>query len=182
MRRLIGRRLQVLEQNDFALLEGIGGECARAITFLDSGQALPSSNTGNDVQWLSVQAVVALLDERPGRPMLATEEGLRLVLAGAQYKLPVVSDGGCIGLPLNGTPSSDILKPAISAVEDSPVNEGFCMTLAEAVQLGPTKANVHQVAGRAFLLVERYDRLSNAQGHRQRLHQEDFCQALSVVP
>jgi len=38
------------------------------------------------------------------------------------------------------------------------------------------------VSGRSFLLVERYDRLIDAQGHRQRLHQEDFCQALGVVP
>ncbi|MDO9089184.1 MAG: HipA domain-containing protein, partial [Burkholderiaceae bacterium] len=38
------------------------------------------------------------------------------------------------------------------------------------------------VLDRSFLLVERYDRLIDAQGHRQRLHQEDFCQALGVVP
>jgi len=31
-------------------------------------------------------------------------------------------------------------------------------------------------------LVERYDRIVDAQGRRQRLHQEDFCQALGVVP
>ena len=29
---------------------------------------------------------------------------------------------------------------------------------------------------------ELYDRRLDAQGHRQRLHQEDFCQALGVVP
>jgi len=182
MRRLIGRRLQVSAQNDFALLEGIGGECAGAITFLDPGQALPTASSADDVKWLSDQDVLALLDELPNRPMLAAEEGLRLSLAGAQDKLPVVFDGACIGLPLNGKPSSHILKPAISEVEDSVVNEGFCMALAEEMQLGPAKAKVHQVAGRAFLLVERYDRLSNALGHGQRLHQEDFCQALGVVP
>lgn len=61
----------------------------------------------------------------------------------------MVFDGACLGLPLNGTPSSHILKPAISAVEGSVVNEGFCVALAEAMQLGPAKAAVHQVAGRA---------------------------------
>jgi serine/threonine-protein kinase HipA len=35
---------------------------------------------------------------------------------------------------------------------------------------------------RSFLLVERYDRLFDGQGHRQRLHQEDFSQALGVIP
>ena len=56
------------------------------------------------------------------------------------------------------------------------------MALAEAMQLKPAKSTVHRVLDRSFLLVERYDRLIDAQGHRQRLHQEDFCQALGVVP
>lgn len=187
MRRLIAQQFQVSGQNDFALLDHIGGECAGAVTFLEPGQALPVPTSNDDVQWLSDEDVVAILDELPRRPMLAGKglagkDGLRLSLAGAQDKLPVVFDGARIGLPLNGTPSSHILKPAIHAVEDSVINEGFCMALAEAMQLKPAKSKVHRVLDRSFLLVERYDRLIDAQGHRQRLHQEDFCQALGVVP
>jgi serine/threonine-protein kinase HipA len=98
----------------------------------------------------------------------------------------VVFDGARIGLPRNstpnGTPSSHILKPAIHAVEDSVINEGFCMALAEAMQLKPARSHIHTVLNRPFLLVERYDRVVDSQGRRQRLHQEDFCQALGVVP
>ena len=182
MRRLIAKQFQVSGQNDFALLDHIGGECAGAVTFLEPGQALPVPTRSDDVQWLSDEEVVAILDELPRRPMWAGQDGLRLSLAGAQDKLPVVFDGARIGLPLNGTPSSHILKPAIHAVEDSVSNEGFCMALAEAMQLKPAKSKVHKVLDRSFLLVERYDRLIDAQGNRQRLHQEDFCQALGVVP
>ena len=182
MRRLIAQRFQVSGQNDFALLDHIGGECAGAVSFLEPGQALRTSAQGDDVQWLSDEEVVAILDELPRRPMLAGNDGLRLSLAGAQDKLPVVFDGERIGLPLDGTPSSHILKPAIHAVEDSVINEGFCMALAEAMQLKPAKARIHVVLDRCFLLVERYDRVVIAPGHRQRLHQEDFCQALGVVP
>jgi serine/threonine-protein kinase HipA len=103
-------------------------------------------------------------------------------LAGAQDKLPVVFDGERLGLPRNGTPSSHILKPPIHAAPDSVINEGFCMALAEVMQFRPAKSKIHQVLDRSFLLVERYDRLIDIQGHRQRLHQEDFCQALGVVP
>jgi serine/threonine-protein kinase HipA len=182
MRRLIAQQFQVSVQNDFALLDQIGGECAGAVTFLEPGEALPVPTLNGDVQWLSDDDVVAILDELPRRPMLAGKEGLRLSLAGAQDKLPVVFDGARIGLPLNGTPSSHILKLAIHAVEDSVINEGFCMALAEAIQLRPAKSKVHFVLDRSFLLVERYDRIINTSGHRQRLHQEDFCQALGVVP
>ena len=182
MRRLIAQQFQVSGQNDFALLDHIGGECAGAVTFLEPGQVLPAPTHNDDVQWLSDNEVVAILDELPRRPMLAGKDGLRLSLAGAQDKLPVVFDGARIGLPLNGTPSSHILKPAIQAVEDSVINEGFCMALAQAMQLEPAKSKVLRVLDRSFLLVERYDRLIDAQGHRHRLHQEDFCQALGVVP
>ena len=182
MRRLIAQRFQVSGQNDFALLDHIGGECAGAVTFLEPGQALRAPARGDDVQWLSDEEVVAILDELPRRPMLAGQDGLRLSLAGAQDKLPVVFDGERIGLPLDGTPSSHILKPAIHAVDDSVINEGFCMALADAMQLKPASSRIHVVLDRPFLLVERYDRVVIAPGHRQRLHQEDFCQALGVVP
>jgi serine/threonine-protein kinase HipA len=182
MRRLIAQQFQVSGQNDFALLDHIGGECAGAVTLLEPGHALPAPTRNDDVQWLSDEEVVAILDELPHRPMLAGKDGLRLSLAGAQDKLPVVFDGARIGLPLNGTPSSHILKPPIHAVEDSVTNEGFCMALAEAMQLRPAKSKVHVVLDRRFLLVERYDRVVDTQGQRQRIHQEDFCQALGVVP
>jgi serine/threonine-protein kinase HipA len=182
MRRLIAQQFQISGQNDFALLDHIGGECAGAVTFLEPRQTLSVPTRNDEVQWLSDKEVVAVLDELPRRPMLAGKDGLRLSLAGAQDKLPVVFDGRRIGLPLNGTPSSHILKPAIHAVEDSVINEGFCMALAEAMEFKPAKSKVHLVLDRSFLLVERYDRLIDAKGHRQRLHQEDFCQALGVVP
>ena len=130
MRRLIAQQFHVSGQNDFALLDHIGGECAGAVTFLEPGQDLPLSATVGDVEWLSDEKLLALLDELPRRPMLAGDDGLRLSLAGAQDKLPVVFDGRHIGLPHNGAPSSHILKPAIHAVEDSVANKGFCMLLA----------------------------------------------------
>lgn len=182
MRRLIAQQFQVSGQNDFALLDHIGGECAGAVTFLEPGQRLRQLAEGEEVQWLSDEQVIAILDELPRRPMLAGKDGLRLSLAGAQDKLPVVVQGTRIGLPRNGTPSSHILKPAIHAVEDSVTNEGFCLALAEAMQLKPARSRIHSVGDRQFLLVERYDRTHDAQGRLQRLHQEDFCQALGVVP
>lgn len=182
LRRLIARQFQVSRQNDFALLDRIGGECAGAVTFLEPGQPLPHPAAAGEVEWLTDADVLALLDELPRRPMLAGKDGLRLSLAGAQDKLPVVVDGDRIGLPRNGTPSSHILKPPIQAVEDSVLNEGFCLALADAMKLKPAHSRIRRINDRAFLLVERYDRTVDADGRLQRLHQEDFCQALGVVP
>jgi serine/threonine-protein kinase HipA len=139
LRRLIAQQLQVSGQNDFALLDRLGGECAGAVTLLEPGNS-PNPAGESEIEWLSDEAVIALLDELPCRPMLAGRDGLRLSLAGSQDKLPVVVDGDRIGLPRHGTPSSHILKPAIHGVEDSVTNEGFCLALAEAMQLKAARA------------------------------------------
>lgn len=181
MRNLIAQQFQVSHHNDFALLDHIGGECAGAVTFLDPRQALPLRGNA-DIEWLTDQKVIEILDELPRRPMLAGQDGLRLSLAGAQDKLPVVFDGNRIGLPKNGTPSTHILKPAIYAVEDSVTNEGYCLGLAQSMNLSPVRSKVHHVLDRSFLLVERYDRIVDVNKGLLRVHQEDFAQALGITP
>lgn len=182
VRRLLARQLQVSGQNDFALLDHLGGECAGAVSLLPAGQMPPPQPDNQDIRWLDDQELAAILDELPERPMLVGNDGLRLSLAGAQDKLPVFSDGERIGLPLHGAPSTHILKPAIRAVEDSVSNEGFCLALAQAMRLNPAHADIHVVGDHRFLLVKRYDRIRLTDGRRRRVHQEDFCQALGVVP
>ncbi|MDD2686275.1 MAG: type II toxin-antitoxin system HipA family toxin [Gallionella sp.] len=182
MRRLIAQQFQISRQNDFALLDHIGGECAGAVTFTEPGHPPHHLAMSSEVDWLNDDELIAILDELPRRPMLAGKDGLRLSLAGAQDKLPVVFDGNRIGLPRNNAPSSHILKPAIHAVEDSVSNEHFCLLLAEEMQFKAARSLVYSVGDHRFLLVERYDRIHDALGSLIRLHQEDFCQALGVVP
>lgn len=182
IRRLIAQHFQVSRQNDFALLDRIGGECAGAVSFWAPGYSLTTQNAQASVKWLTDEELAGILDELPRRPMMVGQGGMRLSLAGAQDKLPVVVDGQKIGLPQGGAPSSHILKPAIQAVHDSVINEGFCMALAQAMRLAPAQTQVREVLGRSYLLVQRYDRIVDAAGVRHRIHQEDFCQALGVVP
>lgn len=181
LRRLIAQQCQVSSQNDFALLSAIGGECAGAITFLPVDHSLATAEQGG-VEWLDEAQLIALLDELPRRPMLAGRDGIRLSLAGAQDKLPVVFDGQQIGLPVGGQPSTHILKSAIASVEDSVINEGFCLALAQVMGMHTAQAQIFHARDRQVLLVARYDRRLDAGGQPVRLHQEDFCQALGVVP
>ena len=181
LRRLIAQQCQVSSQNDFALLSAIGGECAGAITFVPEGRPLASAESSG-VEWLDEPQLISLLDELPHRPMLAGRDGIRLSLAGAQDKLPVVFDGQRIGLPKGGQPSTHILKPAILTLEDSVLNECYCMALAKAMGLPTAKADMIAVGDRRVLLVTRYDRFEGDDGKPVRIHQEDFCQALGVVP
>ena len=179
------KRWSVSRQNDFALLDGIGGECAGAVTLLEPGQTPSDAAPADAVRWLDDAELLHLLADMPRRPMLAGDGDLRLSLAGAQDKLPVVVSGERIGLPLFGSPSTHILKPAIEGIEGSVFNEGFCMALARAMGLDAAPTEIRRVHGQPYLLVQRYDRLPVAQTPAtsiQRLHQEDFCQALGMPP
>jgi serine/threonine-protein kinase HipA len=175
-RTAIARALGVSADNEFRLLEYLGGEVAGALTLLPEGEA-PALPSDAAPKLLDEDALVQLLDHLPLRPMLAGEDGLRLSLAGAQSKLPVLVIDGQIALPAPGQPTSHILKPPISRFEGTTENEYFCMSLASAIGLDVAAVEMRVVADRSFLLVTRYDRSVGAGGSVTRLHQED-CFAL----
>ena len=178
-RTAIARTLGVSADNEFRLLEYLGGEVAGALTLSPEGETPPSPSDAAP-KLLDNDALVRLLDHLPLRPMLAGEDGLRLSLAGAQSKLPVLLIDGQIALPAPGQPTSHILKPPISRFEGTTENEYFCMSLANAIGLDVAAVEMRTVADRSFLLVTRYDRAIDASGTVTRLHQEDFAQALGV--
>ena len=178
LRQRIAQQCQISRSNDFGLLVVIGGDCAGAVSLVVGDQvAAPDA-----VEWLEQDQLIALLDDLPQRPMLAQRDGLRLSLAGAQDKLPVVFDGARIGLPLGSTASTHILKPAIATVEGSVINEAFCMALGQAMGLQVADTEILAAGDRQVLLVGRYDRRRGEGERWLRLHQEDFCQALGIQP
>ncbi|MBS0288152.1 MAG: type II toxin-antitoxin system HipA family toxin [Proteobacteria bacterium] len=177
-RELIAKNLGISPRNDFAMLEKIGGECAGAITFIPAGEKL--NNTHYHYQTLKDKELAEILRVLPRRPLLLGMEGIRLSLAGVQDKIAVKVAQGQIALPLEGAPSTHILKPAIDHFADIVYNEAFCLQLAEKIGLSVAKAAIHTVEEINYLLIERYDRIVKNDGTIERLHQEDFCQALGI--
>ncbi|MGB3227117.1 MAG: type II toxin-antitoxin system HipA family toxin [Saprospiraceae bacterium] len=181
IREIIARKLGISQRNDFSMLERIGGECAGAITFLPPSQKLIS----NDYEYrtLSTEELGNILKELPNRPLMAGEKGIRLSLAGAQNKLAVHKNGEVISIPLGNAPSTHILKPSNKRFEGMVFNEALCMGHAAAIGLNTAKVEIGRVEDTDYILVERYDRsiLSGKNDQYERLHQEDFCQALGIV-
>lgn len=181
--KAISRTLHVSARNPFQLLAEIGGECAGAISVGAVGGPAPG-RTDAPPRWLEDEELGGLLSDLPDRPLLGTideEDGFRISLAGAQDKVGVVFDGERIGLTKGNPPSTEIVKAPIPGVEDAIANEALCMILATHVGLNAATVEPRLAAGQEYLLVHRYDRneLETADG---RLHQEDFCQALGLVP
>lgn len=180
-RQRLAGALGISAGNAFGLLEVIGGECAGALSLYPAGEAPPSSDD-DGIEILSQPRLEEILGKLRERPLLGGEEGVRLSLAGAQDKIAVCVEGDAIGLAKGGRPTTHILKPFIQALDGTVENELFCLRLAARLKLPVPSVEMRYGGTIPFLLVERYDRAAHKDGTITRLHQEDFCQALSVPP
>ncbi len=181
-RRLIAKIYGISAHNDFSMLEKIGGECAGAITFIPPGDE--NSQLSHKYRTINETELAELLHKLPQRPLLAGESEVRLSLAGVQDKIAVRIKDGQVAIPLDGSPSTHIIKPAIKGYEGVVQNEAFCLALANQVGINAAKATIKFAQDIEYLLIERFDRISvdsNQDINIRRLHQEDFCQAQGIV-
>jgi serine/threonine-protein kinase HipA len=166
------------------VLAEIGGECAGAVALAPPGTEPPFASAPPPT-WPDENELAALLGELPGRPLLfgfdEEDESLRLSLAGAQDKLPVLVAEGVIGITRGDPPSTHIVKTPAPDIDGMVANEAFCMALAREIGLGAAATKPIRVGGREGLLVTRYDRVAEG-GAVRRVHQEDLCQALIRLP
>jgi len=165
-----------LPNTDFDLLRAIGGECAGALSILPvdrqpSGQRQYRPLTEKDLADLAARRgqiyAVWPADERP-----------RLSLAGAQDKCPVLVRDDQYFLPQGEAPSSHILKFELADYRHLPAYETFTIQLAAAIGLPVVDISLRSIGKTRYAQIARYDRLWDEHGEVQRLHQEDFCQAL----
>lgn len=184
--KAVARALGVSAGNPFSVLREIGGECAGAVSLVPAGTA-PPFDLSPSPRWLDDAALAGVLEDLPSRPLLigfdSEEDVLRLSLAGAQNKLPLLVEDGRLGITGGSPPSTHIVKKPDLQLPDLIANEAYCLALARQAGLDAARAEPIAVGEQEGLLVTRYDRsTSTADGRVHRIHQEDFCQALGYVP
>lgn len=179
LRDRLARRLGVSPDDDFAMLAAVGGDCAGALALLPEGQKAPSSGGRKALSPSLLKRACDL-----GSPALLAGDGLRLSLAGAQEKLPVIEASGKLYLPLGAAASTHILKLPSHRFRGLAQNELATRLLASLIGLPTAPATLWPLPGSLAgslgdaLLVARFDRSAGA----ARIHQEDFCQALGLPP
>jgi serine/threonine-protein kinase HipA len=126
----------VSASNDYKLLERFGGDVAGAVVLLPEGDE-PARQGAGSLERLTEDELDKRLAELPQRPFAADEEGkVRISLAGAQSKLPVVETDSGFAVPHGSDlPTSHILKPEPGRFPGLVANEFFCMRLAAEVGL-----------------------------------------------
>ncbi|OIN84273.1 HipA domain-containing protein [Francisella sp. TX07-6608] len=144
------------------------------------GQSSVDNHT--DYRILKDDEAYRLFNELKVRPLLIGEDDFRISGAGAQDKMMIAFVDNQVAIPLHNTPSTHIIKPAISELDNTVFNEFFCMRLASAMGLNTSKPDIIWLENNPFYIVERYDREVSPDGKIIRLHQEDFCQAMDIEP
>ena len=181
IRTRIGALLKIPRENTFALLKAIGGDCAGAISFFPEGTFVESTPSTGTFRVLSDDEAGRILDCLEQRPLDVGEDGFRISGAGAQDKLIACMRDEKVALPLDGTPSTHIIKTEIRGYPASVENEWFAMSLASASGLNAAACEIKLIGGKRRYICRRYDRIQDGNGIR-RLHQEDFCQMLKIDP
>ncbi len=181
VREQIARERGISVQNAFGLLAEIGAECAGAVVIVPEGQELAAADTSS-VRWLSDQELADALANLPTHP-LGGGSDVRVSLGGVHQKLIVTrAPNGRFGQPLGGAPSTHIIKPSIAGWTDIAANESFCLRVAQCCGLTTATSETTMIGDTACLVVERFDRTLTDGMRIVRTHQEDFCQALGILP
>ena len=182
-----GKRFHVTPRNAFKLISHVGEDCAGAVQFVapERIDKLLESPDETTVTWLSGEDLgqrIRLLLENHGITRTGTDTG-QFSLAGAQPKTALYRDPatGRWGVPEGRTPTTHILKPSAEHFDGYAENEHFCLCLAREMGLRAAASTVIHADGQPVIVIDRYDRLVR-NGHFVRIHQEDFCQALAILP
>lgn len=181
VRKAIAKKYGISARNDFSLLKAIGYDCAGAVSFHSVDEPVQEHNyielKGKP---LTDQELAGYINDLPHKPLFLGADELRLSLAGVQDKAAICMIDNQVCLPIEGSPTTHILKPAIKAYEGTLENEYMCMRVAKRLGINTPDVEIRKAGDVAYLLVKRHDRLVKQEGLIKRIHQEDFCQALNV--
>lgn len=177
-------RYQVSARNAFRLIAHVGEDCAGAVQFVrpDRVDAI-RSGAEDKIAWLTEDAVadrLRMLREDAAAWRLPRDTG-QFSLAGAQPKTALISTGKRWGVPAGRIPTTHILKPPTGAFDGYAENEHFCQMLARAFGLPAASSEVVHFRNEIAIVLERFDRVQIGKEVR-RVHQEDMCQALAIMP
>jgi serine/threonine-protein kinase HipA len=178
----IAAQLGLRANDTFGLIGALGRDCAGAIVIQPAGDPPPAVATTTTAEPLDDDQLIRLVSNLRTSPLGAGER-VRISLGGAQEKLLLTKmPNGGWGRPVDGTPSTHILKPEIRGYPHSVENEFFCMRMAKYLGIPVANVATIRLSDRPLLVVSRYDRTVGEHGGVERIHQEDFCQALGLPP
>ncbi len=177
------RQFQVAGSPFSLLATPIGHDCPGAVRFAHPDEVDTALHRPGAITWLTDGEVAERLRDlkADSTAWLGRNFTGQFSLAGAQSKTALLQRSGRWGVPSGSMPTTHILKPAISGLDDHDLNEHLCLEAARRAGLAAVRTQVRRFGDESAVVVERYDRRFVGEDI-VRIHQEDLCQALSVPP
>ncbi len=177
-------KFQVSARNVFALISHVGEDCAGAVQFV-TPERLEAIRSGKEdkVEWLDESELAKRLQalrEDHAAWRLPRDTG-QFSLAGAQPKTALLLQNDRWGIPSGRIPTTHILKPPTGHFDGHAENEHICLMLARNLGLPAAQSKVRRFKDEVAIVIERYDRQQKG-NDIIRVHQEDTCQALGIMP
>jgi serine/threonine-protein kinase HipA len=177
-RRMLAYDFRLAEDDTFGLLKVLGRDCAGALVLLPPEEQLPDAGLADGLP-LAPEEVATRIRQLETEP-LGVDQRVRISLAGVQHKLVLTKlPSGAWALPIDGLPSTHLLKRATPRFPHMVANEALCLAIGRALGLDVVEAEIAPMP-EAILVVTRYDRRVLDDGRIARIHQEDLTQALSI--
>lgn len=181
VRREAGRRFGISGNNPFALLSHMGLDCPGAVQFCPRGSEESTLRPGELTPLTDEQIAQRLDPAEGGQASTWFREGERWSLGGNQSKIALRLQGGIWYECGGSAATTHILKPGIAGMKLEALDEYVTMQIARACMLPSEHVAYREFCGVPAIIATRYDRRVGPSGVL-RIHQEDLCQALSVVP
>jgi serine/threonine-protein kinase HipA len=164
------------ERNVYGMLRKYGKDIAGALTIYDPSD--PVSVKKAKTEPVDEKMVRYLLENMPQAALANSPKSGKTSLGGVQGKIVLAKKSGIWHRVHYGYPSTHIVKPLVQEHPTMIYDEAFCMQMAQNSGLTEYPVWIERFDGIDALVIERYDRNSNTEGDR--LHQEDFNQALGA--
>ncbi len=183
-----GQQYHVSAANPFKLLAHVGADVPGAAQFIppERLEEIQSAQQPT-IDWMTIDELADRLRQLRADIAAVRRPGDigKMSLPGAQAKTAYYWDKqrNRWGVPGRRTPTTHIIKPCVPGFDGLVENEHLCQDIA--ARLGMPAANSYVLAlDQTYIVVERYDRLPPPPGSSlvQRVHQEDMCQALGLMP
>lgn len=184
VRQNMGREFGVSGNNPFALLGHVGLECPGAVRFC-ADEAVEETLIGRfgGLEPLTEQDVARRLKRsREYYEASWMDDREHWSLGGQQSKFALRLKDGAWFRCLGAAATTHILKPGIGHLNFQALNEFVCMRTASACGIAAASVEYRMFVDEPAIVVERYDRVVDERDDVIRLHQEDFCQILGVLP
>lgn len=182
-RRAIATEHEVSANNPVALLDHIGLDCPGGVQFCRPERLAATLAREGEYRPLTEHEVaekLASLRSDADATWMGTGESWSL--GGNQGKFALAWHDGAWCECLGSSPTTHIFKNGVAGYRLEALDEYVCMKCAQACGIATANVDYRAFEDQPALIVTRYDRALNATGDVIRLHQEDLCQALGVMP